>query len=196
MSVIDTLIYNRTLSDVERVYELKNKILQNGLSSLTDTERSEYFSGMKGAYNWTDFNRVGEAVNFIANRMKSLQGEIDTFRESLGLATSDVYNVPYDSSTITVFPKTDWTVYDTPTQSQVHTYLNNLITLRKQLSLPEYAPNVPETLDKLTIDTANSIEYLLHVIYEAFLAVEKTLYDKIEFTVANYTYAGIAYCGE
>ena len=72
MSVIDTLVYDRTQADVDRVFTLKNKILTGGLTALTAEERTEYMAGMKGAYNYTDMNRVGQAVSYIANRMTSI----------------------------------------------------------------------------------------------------------------------------
>ena len=59
MSVIDTLVYDRTQADVERVFTLKNKILTGGLTALTAEEKAEYMAGMKGAYNYGDMNRVG-----------------------------------------------------------------------------------------------------------------------------------------
>ena len=71
-TVIDTLIYDRTQADVNRVFTLKNKILTEGLNALSAEEKAEYMAGMKGAYNYTDMNRVGQAVAYIANRMTSL----------------------------------------------------------------------------------------------------------------------------
>ena len=68
MSVIDTLIYDRTQADVDRVFTLKNKILSGGLSVLSEEELAEYMAGMKGAYNYNDLNRVGQAVSYLATR--------------------------------------------------------------------------------------------------------------------------------
>ena len=59
MSIIDNLVYDRTQADVDRVFTLKNKILTEGLSSLSAEEKAEYMAGMKGAYNYGDMNRVG-----------------------------------------------------------------------------------------------------------------------------------------
>ena len=58
MSIIDNLVYDRTQADVDRVFTLKNKILTEGLSSLSAEEKTEYMAGMKGAYNYGDMNRV------------------------------------------------------------------------------------------------------------------------------------------
>ena len=52
MSIIDNLVYDRTQADVDRVFTLKNKILTEGLSSLSAEEKTEYMAGMKGAYNY------------------------------------------------------------------------------------------------------------------------------------------------
>lgn len=196
MSVIDNLVYDRTQADVDRVFTLKNKILTGGLSALSNEEKAEYMAGMKGAYNYTDMNRVGQAVAYIAGRMTALPGELDAYRAEKGVGDDPNYEVPYDPSTVVVSAKTDWAMGDTPTQSLVATFLNNLTVLRKQLVLPNDAPAVPSSLDQLTFSTANDIEYLLYVIYQTFLDVEATLYRKIDYTVAMYAYAGISYCGE
>lgn len=196
MSIIDNLVYDRTQADVDRVFTLKNKILTGGLNALSAEEKAEYMAGMKGAYNYGDMNRVGQAVAYIADRMTALPGELDAYRAEKGVGDDPNYEVPYDPSTVVVSAKTDWAMGDTPTQSLVKAYLNNLTVLRKQLDLPSNAPAVPSSLDNLTYVTANEIEYLLYVIYQTFLEVEATLYHKIDYTVAMYAYAGISYSGE
>ena len=40
-TVIDTLIYDRTQADVNRVFTLKNKILTEGLNALSAEEKAE-----------------------------------------------------------------------------------------------------------------------------------------------------------
>lgn len=67
MSIIDNLVYDRTQADVDRVFTLKNKILTEGLSSLSAEEKTEYMAGMKGAYNYyhaaavCGYGRVGNS---------------------------------------------------------------------------------------------------------------------------------------
>ena len=78
-TIIDTLIFDRTQADVDRVFSLKNKILTEGLSSLSAEEKAEYMAGMKGAYNFQDMNRVGQAVQYIANRMTSIPKELAAY---------------------------------------------------------------------------------------------------------------------
>lgn len=196
MSIIDNLVYDRTQADVDRVFTLKNKILTEGLSSLSAEEKTEYMAGMKGAYNYGDMNRVGKAVAYIANRMTSLPGQLAAYRAEKGVADDPIYQVPYDPSSVVVAAKTNWAMSDTPTQSLVKAYLNNLTVLRKQLTLPPDAPLVPSSLDNLTFSTANNIEYLLYVINTTLTEVETELYSKIDRTVDAFAYVGLYNCGE
>ena len=196
MSVIDTLIFDRTQADVDRVYALKQKILTGGLTSLTAEEKAEYMGGMRGAYNATDLNRVGQAVSYLANRFTDLPGELEAYREEKGVADDELYHVPYDPSTVVVSPKQNWTVADIPTTSRVQTYLNNLLVLRRQLVLPADAPMVPTSLNNLTFDTANQIEYLLWLVNAALVEVENDLYGKIDRAAESFWYAGEVNCGE
>ena len=196
MSVIDTLVYDRTQADVERVFTLKNKILTGGLTALSVEEKAEYMAGMKGAYNYTDMNRVGQAVEYIADRMTSLPEELAAYRAEKGVADDPIYLVPYNPASVVVTAKTNWVMGDTPTQAQERAYLNDLTTLRKQLALPSDAPVVPTTLDKLTYTIANNIEYLLYVIDKRLTEVETELYSKIDRTVASFYYANLYHSGE
>lgn len=162
MSIINELVYDRTQDDVDRVYTLKNKILTGGLTALSVEEKAEYLAGMKGAYNYTDFNRLGEAITYLVERMKEL----------------DIH----DSS---IIPKIDWVMGDTPTQSQVNNLLSCLTKLRAKLSLPDNAPSVPNSLDKLTYQTANDMELLLWMIDQ-----------RITQTTSAFRYSGTIYCGQ
>jgi hypothetical protein len=196
MSVIDTLIYDRTQADVDRVFELKSKILSGGVSSLTAEEKSEYMSGMKGAYNAADLNRVGGAVAYIADRLTSLPDELLAYLDEKGVADDTLFRVPYDRSTIVVTAKQDWTMADVPTQSQVSAFLTDLGTLRRQLTLPSDAPVVPTTLDNLTYTVANEIEYLLWMVNAALIELENDLYEKIDRAAESFVYADEVSCGE
>ena len=89
MSVIDTLIFDRTQADVDRVYALKQKILTGGLTSLTAEEKAEYMGGMRGAYNATDLNRVGQAVSYLADRFTDLPGELEAYPDVVMLKISE-----------------------------------------------------------------------------------------------------------
>ncbi len=180
MSVIDTLIFDRTQEDVDRVYELRNKILSGGMSALSKEEKDEWLAGMKGSYNYTDINRVGEAVQYIYDRMQALPDELDAYRESQGVEDSPEFHVPYDISKIMVFPTTNATMDEIPTQLYIGFYLANLAVLSDALTLPDDAPNYPMSLDYMTYETANDIERLLYVINDAVSDLEAELRHKID----------------
>ena len=71
MSIIDDLITDRTESDVNRVHELARKWV-DGEWTGTTSELSEWYSGMKGAYNATDLNRVNAAMEYLDTRLKAM----------------------------------------------------------------------------------------------------------------------------
>lgn len=91
----------------------------------------------KGYYNNTDLNRVGEAVKYLAEKF-----------------TSYGYSVK-------VNPKTDWTEQDIPTNSDMTAYLSDIAEIRRQLTVMQSTPKTPETMQKLTHQTANDIEKIL-----------------------------------
>ena len=194
-TVIDTLVFNRTQADVDRVFILKNKILTGGLTALSDEEKTEYMAGMKGAYNYQDMNRVGQAVAYIANRMTSIPNELDAYRAEKGVADDPIYHVPYNPSSVVVSAKTNWAMGDIPTQSQVSTYLQNLTVLRRQLTLPEDTPEVPTSLNSLTFQIFFFIDPATSEIYTTLIDVTNELYSKIDRTELAFLYSGEAYCG-
>ena len=97
---------------------------------------------MKGAYNYTDFNRLGEAIAYLVEQMKKL----------------DIH----DSS---IVPKVDWAMGDTPIQSQVRNLLSCLDKIEGKSSLYRTILRLCRTsLDKLTYQMANDMELLLWMI--------------------------------
>ena len=68
MSIIDTLITDRTQADVNRVLTLSAK----GWAAMTAAEKEEFEAGMKGAYKATDLNRVNAAMEYLDTRLKAM----------------------------------------------------------------------------------------------------------------------------
>lgn len=141
MSVIETLIYDRTAFDVNRMYVLAERI-KAGVA--TTDEVSEYVSSPLGAYSYTDMNRVGLAINYLVTEVKKS-----------GIA-------------INLTAKTDWKQTDIPTREQLQEYLDNVSTIRGVISVPATVPKVPSKIwasegqkDGLTYDKANAIEQIL-----------------------------------
>lgn len=136
MSIIDTLITDRTKQDADYVVYLKSLWdEETGVWHGTASELAQWKAGMKGAYNAKDLNRVGEACVFVA----------DLLRQA--------------GYSITVSPKTDWTMQDMPTKTSMDAYLDIVRTLRSVLAID--APSPPESMTKLTHTGANAIEKIL-----------------------------------
>lgn len=133
MSIIDSLITDRTQADVRRWEELKAK----AFADMTADEQAEWLAGTKGAYEPADRNRVGEAIIYIANRLKAAGNDIE------------------------VSPKTDWTREDIPTPAQIVHYLEQIQKVRDVLAVYQATPAVPADMEDLTHTEANDIEKIL-----------------------------------
>lgn len=88
----------------------------------------------KGAYNYSDLNRVERAVAEISD----IKG--------VGLIT-----------------KTDWTMWDIPTDSDMNRYLSNIKILRDLFGI-EFS--LPDSMANMTYETANNIEKIILAAYE------------------------------
>lgn len=149
MSIIDELIYDRTQADVDRVFTLKHKILIEGLSSLSDEEKSEYMSGMKGAYNASDLNRVSEAVKYLYNQLTGFGYTVES-------------------------PVTEnWTGSDIPLRAQMNQYLLNVQNLINAYCVRPDTPDLPENMDSLNWQKANAIEQNLKDIADNITNMQK-----------------------
>lgn len=132
-TIIDTLVTDRTQADVEHVKALAAK----GFAAMTAAERAEWLAGMKGAYNASDLNRVGTALNYLAARLSSICGR-----------------------SIAWTAKTDWAVTDIATASQAAEYQQQIQDIRDALAYPAGTPDAPQ-LGSLTYTGANDIERIL-----------------------------------
>lgn len=90
-------------------------------------------------YNASDLNRVGEAIQYIADKIYALGYEIH------------------------VSPKTNWVEADIPLPNQMAHYLEDLRTIRAVLSQPQRTPPVPPDMEKLMYTEANDIETILSI---------------------------------
>lgn len=133
-----TLVTDRTQADVTRVKQIAEKI-KNGTAS--ESELAEFSSAaIKGAYNYTDLNRVGAAMQYVADRL-----------EEFGYAVS-------------INPKLDWKETEWPSPVAMEKYLADLSELRSKFAQMQSTPKVPEDMEKLTHTEANNIEKILESI--------------------------------
>ena len=144
--------------------------LYYGLHLVTDRTAADVTAGnAKGTYNASDLNRVGAAMNYVADKLRA---------------------AGYDPH---ISPKTDWKDDDWVDQAAQAVYLGDLAELRKQFTMLESTPRVPPRIlatainsdDGLTYGWANDIEQIL-------MDIDALLTN----IAAGWLYSGEIYSGE
>lgn len=116
--------------------EFLEYVRRKGYENLTAYERQQWERG-RGAYNYNDLNRVESNVEWLAGQ--------------LGL-------------TLTV--KTNWTIWDVPTTSDMNRYLYNIRMVRDACTPGLGYPTLPTAMSNLTYAGANAIEKVLEICYQ------------------------------
>lgn len=135
MSIIDTLVTDRTASDNDMLAAALERV-NSGAGTPGDMELI-LNQNNKGAYNYTDFNRVGAALAYVSERLNA------------------------SGAFLRLSPKTDWAEYDEPTSSQMAYYLQMLHAVRGELATLPTTPVAPDSMDNMTYNDANNIEQIL-----------------------------------
>lgn len=143
-----TLVTDRTEDDVARWRELHDK----GWDAMTEDERSEWVSGMKGAYSYIDMNRVENVVSELVARFAE-RGIV------LSLTT-----------------KTDWTRTSWPTKSDMTRYFGNVAALKNAVGVSLNAPAVPTTNALFDYKKANDLEKILLAVESWLNAASESTY--------------------
>lgn len=193
------LITDRTQADVNRAKELNKKVYDAFASmaaaavdadtliepmavieaTLTEAEFAEWKAGSKGAYNYTDLNRVGQAVQDIGAMLKSLPDELEAYRKAKEVYYNDKFLIQeYDSGKVSVAPKLDWTMTDPVTPAAAAAYLKDIANLRS--ILPDGCPAVPSSLAQFTYIKANDIEKILQTVHKSGLGIADAIKAKID----------------
>nr|DAH46125.1 MAG TPA: hypothetical protein [Caudoviricetes sp.] len=122
-------ITDRTQSDVDHVKKITAKARTG---TWTKTEQSEWLAGMKGALNYTDFNRIESGIQELA----SIVGA-------------------------SVSVRTDWTVDGYMKVSDAIRWLSNINFIRAKCSGSSGIADTPESMNKLDFSTMNQLEQIL-----------------------------------
>lgn len=133
--MLSNLITDRTIADYARWRTLRDK----GYESMTAEERAEWSGTMKGAYNYSDLNRVGEVLNYLKERL-----------------TTAGYLGGNEFTAIT-----NWTSGQIPTAAQFTAYISAVETIRSAMSQKATTPRTPDDTGSLDIQGANNIESIL-----------------------------------
>lgn len=142
------LITDRTEQDVERWRLLHSK----GFKALTEEEKAEWRTALKGAYNYVDMNRVETAVDFLASRLAELG-----------------YYVALEVKTV-------WKVSDHPTKADMDRYFGNVALLRSILPMYPTTPQSPSTKKKMDYLVANDVEQILSDVDRRIQGIKQSWY--------------------
>lgn len=134
MEHLKNLITDRTQADVDYCAELKAK----GWHGMSDAEKSEWQASMKGAYNYTDLNRVEAAAAYISERVRD-------FGYSLDLVTH-----------------VTWSRENLPTNVDFERYFENIAKIRALLAEHKASPPTPSAdISTFGYEEANHVEQIL-----------------------------------
>lgn len=128
-----SLVTDRTQSDFDSWLNLS----QIPWLQMTNEQKEVWSVPMKGAYNYTDLNRVGSA-------MLTLQALF----VSLGYSVS-------------VNVRTNYTIGEWPSQTDMNSYIQGLKNLRSAVPVSDATPAAPDSMDDGTVFIWNNIEQIL-----------------------------------
>lgn len=143
------LITDRTQRDVNRWAELKAK----GLAAMNEAEKAEWLGLMKGCYNYSDMNRVEEAVAEISERMHEM-------------------GYPHEELTT----KTDWNYWSVPTRTDMIRYFGNVATIRAAIPVYGTTPATPTINNRFNYRRANDLEKILVDVDEILTNIPKAMH--------------------
>jgi len=126
-----TLTTDRAATDVSSLLTLREKIKNR---TATAAEWTAWLAQSKGAYNYSDLNRVGDAISYLAGLLSG-------------------YGYP-----VTVTAKDDWVQSDIPREADMTAYLADLNALRSGFY---GTTSLPSSMSGIFYTDANNIEQLL-----------------------------------
>ena len=187
---IPYLITDRKQADADRVAALALMDYKN----MTDSERAEWDSDLKGAYNASDLNRVEGAVAYLAEALRVLPVELRDYAENLDVGWDKYFDVPYGSDAHAVSTKENWTLKAVPTPADMERYLANVVKLRNTLEFASDA--LPQTMNDLRWQSANAIESALKNLDIAIALFKENTQIMIVNTAAAWAFSGEVFMGE
>lgn len=188
--IIDDLIFDRVQNDTDRL----NQLLKIPWRSMTQGQKDEYLgllsalrdsniidlydsqneqlfledSIQKGAYNYTDLNRVETAVAYVAGELVEAHTTLQAYATSKNVAWANVYDVPYDPTDYSAITTvTTWEASDIPSVSEMTRYLGNVKLIHDAYLTDDV---LPSSMNELNWSSANTIEKTLKDVHLLLLA--------------------------
>lgn len=184
------MVTDRTLSDVE----IAKSLIRRGFQNLTNSEKEAFLLGLKGAYNYTDVNRVEGVIECLSTRLYNVPSEIKNYANSLQVAWDKLFSVEYDKTKyLEVIVKKDWKIQDAFSESDRQRYMSNIFLVVSALLNTD---DLPKTLKALTHLGANKIEKSLEDVDISLKKLQKDKETLIFNTSKSWLYSGEIYGGE
>lgn len=184
------LVTDRAQADLDEL----RAWLSRPLADWTAEERRRFLEAReRGAYNYTDLNRVGIAAGYLAAWLTEYGYSVDvvnpkiTHRKVGYKIGEDGFQV-LDAKKraireVNVWTDETWAPGDIPNRTQMARYLANIASIRR--ALPSEAPAVPPDMEGLELTEANDIEAVLVAVDAVRGPLEQ-----------SFIYAGEAFAGE
>lgn len=143
--MMTNLVYDRTSEDVAEVRRLLAKLDPETGDGLTAAEQAKWDAGLKGAYNYTDLNRVESAAKTLAAALTAAGYPVEITPVLKGGKAED----------------REWQEGDVLYRPQWTTYLENVQRLRDAYYTLAETGELPAPENKLGYVGANTIEKVL-----------------------------------
>ena len=128
-----SLITDRTADD----YNAWLALSKIKWADMTAAQQAAWSIPMKGAYNYTDINRVGNALLYLQALLASY------------------------GYVVTVNVRTDYVPGEWPTPEEMSNYVQSISNIRSALAVFSTTPSAPSSMDDGTITIWNNIEQIL-----------------------------------
>ena len=187
------MITDRSASDVL----LAKNLIKKGFQNMTEAEKNSFLSGLKGAYNYSDVNRVETAIKYFVDTMLQIYEQDIQLAKELGVSWSSIYDVPYNPEDYkNIVHKNDWNTNDIFSEADRTDFLNKIVyVLSAIIDIPANG-EFPTSFDKFDYKKANIIEKSMEDFNIALIDLKIDKENLIIGTAKAWYYSGDLYGGE
>lgn len=141
-----TLVTDRSQADLDTLRAL----LAVPLEDWTAEQLAEFNQATsKGAYNYTDLNRVTACMDYLYQEFSELGYSMPMYLQDASIENEGCI----------------------PTDQEMKQYITNLLSLRSALKMLQKTPESPKNMSKLNYLMANDIEKILYDINQLIIAL-------------------------
>lgn len=118
------MITDRSASDVL----LAKNLIKKGFRNMTEDEKNSFLSGLKGAYNYSDVNRIETVIKYFVDTMLQIYEQNIQLAQELGVSWASIYDVPYNPEDYkNMVHKNDWSTNDIFSEADRTDFLNKIV---------------------------------------------------------------------